>query len=120
MGRFERRSARRLHICIPLRLHRQNEISEGEYGATSVNVSSNGVYFLTSLSLLVGETVEVLASLPKRVTGEKISKRLFTGKVTHVESRNGTDGISGVGVHLLYYISESCLEWPEHVLTVPL
>jgi len=90
-----------------LRFHRQNALIEGENGATSVNVSTSGVYFISSVPLSVGEKIEVSMKMPRKVTGEKASKRLFTGRVTHVNSQGTPPGYSTIGVHFLYYVLES-------------
>jgi len=39
--------------------------------ATAINISTRGVYFATDVVLGVGEAVEVLLEMPKRVTGMK-------------------------------------------------
>jgi hypothetical protein len=95
-----------------LRFHRQNALIEGENGATSVNISTNGVYFISSLPLLVGEMIQVSMTMPKQITGEKASKRLFTGRITHVDSQGSPPGFSRIGVHSLYYVLESGREQP--------
>ena len=66
-------------------------------------ISTRGVYFATGLAIRVGEAVEVLLEIPRRVTGTNGGIRRFAGRVTHVESKNMAEGISGIGVQLLYY-----------------
>lgn len=100
MGTSERRTTHRLNLHVALRVHLRNV----EHLATSVNVSINGLYFITQLPLLVGEAIEVLVAIPRRITGEKARKRRFTARITHVESQCMPQGCSGVGVHLLYYV----------------
>jgi len=78
-------------------------LSEGEHQARAINISTRGVYFATDVVLRIGEAVEVLLEMPKRVTGTKEGLRRFTGRVTHIESRNLPQGLSGIGVQLLYY-----------------
>jgi hypothetical protein len=108
----ERRTTCRRQLHLPLRFHRQNALIEGENGATSVNVSTSGVYFVSSLPLLVGEKIEVLMKMPRQITGERPSRRLFTGRVTHVNSQGAPPGYSTIGVHLLYYVLDSGQEQP--------
>lgn len=102
----ERRTTYRRKLHLPLHFHRQDPLIEGEHGATSVNVSTSGVYFISSLPLLVGEKIAVSMKMPKKLTGEKASNRLFTGRVTHVNSQGSPPGLSRIGVHLLYYVLE--------------
>jgi hypothetical protein len=99
----ERRITPRFKLHTPLSFHRMEALSEGEQQAKAINISTRGVYFTTNLVLRVGEAVELLLEMPKRVTGAKVSSRRFTGRVTHVELENMPRGLSGIGVQLLYY-----------------
>jgi hypothetical protein len=103
----ERRTTRFRKVHLELCFHRQNAPAEDENGATSVNVPTSGVYFVSSFPLLVGDKIEVSMKMPGKMTGEKASKRLFTGRVTHVDSQGAPAGFSRIGVHLLYYALES-------------
>lgn len=99
----ERRITPRFKLHTPLSFHRMEALSEGEQQAKAINISTQGVYFTTNFVLRVGEAVELLLEMPKRVTGTKVSSRRFTGRVTHVELENMPLGLSGIGVQLLYY-----------------
>jgi hypothetical protein len=103
---YERRTTRRHKLCLALRFHRQDAFVEDENGAISVNVSTRGVYFVSSIALSVGEKIEISMKMPRLVTGEKPFERLFTGKVTHVDSFTGPQGYLGIGVHLFYYAAK--------------
>jgi hypothetical protein len=103
MATAERRITPRFKLHTLLSFHRLEALSEGEQQAKAINISTRGVYFATSLILRVGEAVELLLEMPKRVTGAKASSRRFTGRVTHVELENMPLGLSGIGVQLLYY-----------------
>lgn len=103
MAISERRITPRFKLHTPLSFHRMEALSEGEQQAKAINISTRGVYFTTDLVLRVGEAVELLLEMPKRVTGAKASSRRFTGRVTHVELENMPLGLSGIGVQLLYY-----------------
>jgi hypothetical protein len=103
MATSERRITPRFKLRTPLSFHRMEALSEGEQQAKAINISTRGVYFTTDLELHVGEAVELLLEMPKRVTGAKASSRRFTGRVTHVELKNMPQGLSGIGVQLLYY-----------------
>ena len=99
----ERRITPRFKVHTPLSFHRMELLSEGGQRAKAINVSTRGVYFVTNLALAVGEAVEVLLEMPKRVTVVRDGIRRFSGRVTHVESKDMPQGLSGVGVQLLYY-----------------
>jgi hypothetical protein len=103
MAASERRITPRFKLHTPLSFHRMEALSEGVQQAKAINISTRGVYFTTNLVLRVGEAVELLLQMPKRVTGAKPSNRRFTGRVTHVEWQNMPLGLSGIGVQLLYY-----------------
>ncbi|SRR6266852_6763000 len=103
MAISERRITPRFKLHTPLSFHRIKALSEGEQEAKAIDISTGGVYFVTSLAMSVGEAVEVLLEIPRRVTGAKATIRRYTGRVTHVESRDMPQGHSGIGVQLLYY-----------------
>jgi hypothetical protein len=100
----ERRVTPRFKLHTPLSFHRMEALSEGEQQSKAIDISTRGVYFATSLALSIGEAVEVLLEIPKRrVTGTKAIIRRFTGRVIHIERKNMLEGLSGIGVQLLYY-----------------
>ena len=103
MATPEHRITPRFKLHTPLLFHRMEKLSDGEHQAKAMNISTRGVYFATDIILCVGEAVEVLLEMPKRVTGVKAGIRRFTGRVTHIESKNMPQGHSGIGVQLLYY-----------------
>jgi hypothetical protein len=101
MATRERRVTPRFNLHTPLAFHRTP--SEGERRTKAINISTRGVYFATDLAMCVGEVVEVLLEIPRRVTGTNGGIRRFAGRVTHVQSKNMANGLSGIGVQLLYY-----------------
>jgi hypothetical protein len=103
MATSERRITPRFNLHTPLSFHRRETPSEGKQRARAINISSRGVYFATGLAMQVGEAVEVLLEIPKRVTGTNGGIRRFAGRVTHVQSKNMAEGLLGIGVQLLYY-----------------
>jgi hypothetical protein len=103
----ERRTTRRRKLHLDLRFHRQNALIKDDNGATSINVSTSGVYFISSVPLLVKENIEVSMTMPRMITGEKPSKRIFTSRVKHVNPQDTPAGYSRVGVQFLYYVRES-------------
>jgi hypothetical protein len=99
----ERRITPRFKLHTHLSFHRMEVPSESGQLARAINISTRGVYFATTLAMSVGEAVEVLLEIPKRVTGMKGITRRFIGRVSHIESENVPQGASGIGVQLLYY-----------------
>jgi len=80
----------------------QSPITDG-LQAKSINISSRGVYFVTSHPLCVGLPVQVLLRMPKRIAGTLPTERVFTGRVSHIESNEDPGGSSGVGVEFFYW-----------------
>jgi Tfp pilus assembly protein PilZ len=103
MATPERRITPRFKLHAPLSFHCPETQPNGERRAKAINISTRGVYFTTDLLLHVGQTVELLLEMPKRVSGVDANRCRFTGRVTHIESKNMPQGVSGIGVQLLYY-----------------
>jgi len=103
MAKPERRISPRFKLQTPLCFHRRNDCPDSEQHAKAINISARGVCFATSLAMCVGEFIEVLVEIPRRVTGLKAICRKFTGRVTHVKSEGETQGLSRIGVLFLYY-----------------
>jgi len=99
----EHRVTPRFKLHTKLSFQRMESLSECEHQAKAINISTRGVYFVTSVVLRVGDAVEILLEMPKRVTGTKEGIRRFAGRVAHIESKNMPEGLSGIGVQLLYY-----------------
>jgi hypothetical protein len=68
----------------------------------SINISSRGVYFVTSHPVFVGLPVQVYLRMPRRIAGTLPTERVFDGRVTHIEWKNVPRGSSGVGVEFFY------------------
>jgi hypothetical protein len=112
LATHERRITPRFKLHPLLSFTRLKPRSESEQHARAINVSTRVVSFGTSLAMSVGEVIEVLMEIPRRVTGVKPISRRFTGRVTHIESENVPQGISIIGVQLLYYELLLSMEGP--------
>jgi hypothetical protein len=99
----EHRISPRFQLHAPMSFARTHTVSDDEYKASTINISIRGVYFATQVILQVGESVEILLGMPKRVAGVKAGIRRFLGRVTHIEPMYALPGLSGIGVHLLYF-----------------
>jgi hypothetical protein len=99
----ERRYAHRFGLKVPLVFSAiDTPIAKG-HPTKSINISSRGVYFMTSHPVFVGLPVRVLLRMPKRIIGTLPSERVFAGRVSHVESKDTASGSSGVGVEFFYW-----------------
>ena len=70
--------------------------------AETMNISNGGAYFATSLKLRAGAKLELRMKIPEEIRSLPPLECTFIGRVTHVEPL-GNNGMSGVGVHFLYY-----------------
>jgi hypothetical protein len=103
MSTCEHRITPRFRFQTRLSFHRMETLGGHEHKAKAINISARGVYFATDVILCVGEALEVLLEMPQRVSGVKAGMRRFAGRIAHIELKNMPEGLSGVGVQLLYY-----------------
>jgi hypothetical protein len=104
----ERRYTHRYGLRVPLRFCAAHSPLTNGHQAKSINISSRGVYFVTSHPVFVGLPVHVQLRMPRRIAGTPPIERVFTGRVSHVEWKDVPGGSSGVGVEFFYW--ESSLE----------
>lgn len=103
MQGHERRQGHRFIMRVPLRFHATKETVLREESASSMNISTNGVYFVTDQKVTTGLMVQLHLKMPKEIAGYDVEEWSFTGRVTHVEPLNRQNGKSGVGVQFLFY-----------------
>jgi len=98
---------KRITLCFklrtPLSFHRMETLSGSAHQGKAINISTSGVYFATNSTVCVGETVEVLLEMPKRIAWVKVSVRRFAGRVTNMAWENLPRGASEIGEQSLYY-----------------
>ncbi|HXJ03851.1 MAG TPA: PilZ domain-containing protein [Candidatus Acidoferrum sp.] len=98
----ERRSAPRLIKSVPLQITLARESSAAAHPAETMNFSKRGAYFAISLKLREGVKLELRLKIPEEIKSLPPLECKFIGRVAHVEQL-GKNGMSGVGVHFLYY-----------------
>jgi Tfp pilus assembly protein PilZ len=74
-----------------------------EQTAASLNISTQGVYFVTDRTVSEGLLVQVSLRMSPEIAASEGKEWQFTGRVAHVESLGAANGQSGVGVQFLYY-----------------
>jgi hypothetical protein len=99
----ERRYARRYGLKVPLVFCPMHSPLTDGLQVKSINISSRGVYFVTSHPVGVGLPVRVLLRMPSRIAGTLPTERVFTGRVSHVEGKESPSESSGVGVEFFYW-----------------
>lgn len=103
MSTSERRYTHRYGLKVPLVFYPMHSPLTNGHQEKSINISSRGVYFVTSQPVSVGLPVQVLLRMPSRIAGTLPTERVFTGRVSHVEWKRVPSGSSGVGVEFFYW-----------------
>jgi hypothetical protein len=98
----ERRFLPRVNLQIPARIRHATKANP-EQSCQTINVSMLGAYFSVDVPPKVGELVQVLIELPKKVTGKQTAHYCFTAMVVHVEPDGPAQRKHGVGVHFYSY-----------------
>jgi hypothetical protein len=70
--------------------------------AKPINMSSRGVYFVTSHPVFIWLPVQVLLRMPRRIVRTLPSERIFTGRIREVEWKDVPLERSGLGVEFFY------------------
>jgi hypothetical protein len=81
--------------------HSSWKITHG-HEAKPINMSSRGVYFVTSHPVFVWLPVQALLRMPRRIVRTLPTERIFTGRVRQVEWKDVPLGRSGIGVEFFY------------------
>ena len=71
--------------------------------AKSINMSSQGVYFVTNHPIFVGLPVQVRVRMPRRTARTLPSERILTGRVSDVEWKDVPSESPAVGVEFFYW-----------------
>jgi len=99
----DRRITPRFKLQTVLAFSRMKSLLDSQQKTKAINISTTGVCFATSLTVSVGEMLEVLLGIPRRVTGLRAIARKFTGRITYIDPHHDSLGNSRVGVQFLYY-----------------
>ena len=98
----DRRDSFRYGIKVPLVFCPIYSPMANGHLAKSLNISSRGVYFVTSHPVFIGLPIQVCLRMPARILGTLPVERIFDGRVSHIEWKNVPSGSSGVGVEFFY------------------
>jgi hypothetical protein len=99
----ERRDSHRYGLRVPLVFCPMHSPISNGHLAKSINISSRGVYFVTSHPVFVGLPLQVRLRMPARIAGTIPIDRIFDGRVAHIEWKNVPSGCCGVGVEFFYW-----------------
>ena len=98
----ERRLGARYIKRIPMQVAIAKRNLSQNHSTATMNISRSGLYFATDLPLREGTELELRLKVPEEIKSLPPIECKFIARVAHVE-RMGNNGMSGVGVHFLYY-----------------
>src|ERR1700722_7348556 len=98
----DRRVSTRHAVKTPLKV-RLWKSALPEHAGGSVNISGQGMFFVTGLCMGVGRVVGVVLKMPLEITGEPETEWRFTGHVVRVSQVDSEVGTQGVGVQFDCY-----------------
>jgi len=93
-----RRGHPRLSARVPLLIRVKSQSGQTEFVAESINISSQGVCFLTNIEIDPSEPIEVIVLMPTEIS-RKPQTQCFHGRVVHVATRGEQKEI---GVQFIY------------------
>jgi len=98
----DRRISNRHAVKTPLKV-RLWKSATPEHSGQSENISQQGMFFATDLSMGIGTVVELVLKMPKEITGEPETEWRCTGHVVRVAQVDTEVGTQGVGVQFDCY-----------------
>ncbi len=112
MRTFERRLTPRFNLRIPL-CFQPKRIPDGDLTAESRNISSRGVYFISSLPVHVGLSVQIAPRMPKEITGNAPPDVRLTGRVVRIHPVGSPVKKFGLAVEFDNYEAGWCTDIGE-------
>ncbi len=98
----DRRSARRYHLQVPLRIQALKS-DEPERIVESANLSERDVYFVTDSPYQQGVGIQLFLEMPLQVTGDFARQWKCVGHVVHSRKLTADSSSYGVGVRFDYF-----------------
>ncbi|MFZ0635615.1 MAG: PilZ domain-containing protein [Candidatus Acidiferrales bacterium] len=90
----ERRAARRFTMSLPLKVRLASENGAIEESAETRDISFRGLYFLASLAIEKGNSIEFVLTLPQQITlAGDVHIRCYA-RVLRVEPQEGRRGVA--------------------------
>jgi hypothetical protein len=100
----ERRSTVRFKHRSPIRFRPADIPGKSFLIGETVDISAQGVYFVTDSRPLAGSLIQVVVAMPQEITGKPSTEYCFTGRVVRVEPMRSVDGSWGVAVQFYYHV----------------
>ncbi len=100
----ERRSTPRFSQKSPVRFRPADLQGKSYLTGETVNISAQGVYFVTDSRPLVGALIQLVVAMPREITGKPPAEYCFTGRVARIQPIRSMDGKWGVAVQFYYHV----------------
>jgi hypothetical protein len=100
----ERRSTVRFRHRSPIRFRPADIPGKSFITGETVNISAQGVYFVTDSRPLAGALIQLVVAMPQEITGKPSTEYCFTGRVVRVEPIRSVDGKWEVAVQFYYHV----------------
>jgi hypothetical protein len=100
----ERRFAVRFRHTSPLRFKPADVSGKPHLTGETVNISAQGVYFVTDSPPLAGALLQLVVVMPQEITGKPPAEYCFTGKVVRVQPIRSAQGRWGVAVQFYHHV----------------
>jgi hypothetical protein len=99
----ERRGHVRFESPLPLHIRLLLRPRPNSSFAEAIDVSSEGVCFISDIDLMVGEPIQITLPMPEEITGAPEEMRCYSGRVVHVRPVGDCQLV--VGVQFIFFES---------------
>jgi PilZ domain-containing protein len=100
----ERRSTVRFRHRSPICFRPVDNPGKPFLTGETVNISAQGVYFVTDSRPLAGALIQLVVAMPQEITGKASTEYCFTGRVVRVQPIRSEDSKWGVAVQFYYHV----------------
>jgi len=100
MNASDRRRDPRVNVCMPVQFRELNLPGSIRQKAESVNLSQNGICFVTDVPLRIGTHLEVSLRIPHNLAETASSDVMCVGREVHIRPDSPQAGMSGIGLHI--------------------
>ena len=100
MSNDERRRSPRIPAKVSLK-HKPNEgTAPFMFSGESVNISDNGLYFVTDSVMQPGSAIDISFVMPAEVTGTSPMKVRCTARIIRVDREGQPEGRAAIAAHI--------------------
>jgi len=100
MGHDDRRRSPRLDHQAPVKLKPSEGTTPYMSSGESVNISDEGLYFVTDSPIVAGALIDLSFTMPPGVTGSAPMKVRCTARVIRVDRDSQSEGRNAIAAHI--------------------